>query len=682
MVCTKVPSRKGKRRFLGIGAFVAFGALSLSFLVPSLSFSAKETLAGGPQEELVNSDSLAFQVTTSAATSTSHSFQCAVSSTKIEAVANSSRYQNVFVVPDDDAFPATIDEAKESAENLKRATEEAGETYVPIRYNATVYNIFNSNSNKDIVIPETIAYIDLFVFDITSVNAEVCKDHDADKISYKNINTITIPKTIAYVEKDAFIGAAEAGVTINVEAEDDSHFDPEWTDTDNVVFDFDTSPYASRLNVQAATTIRTFGQGKDYIVGIKNAQYDYPLVAEYDLLDANNNKVGDTKRIELPITSTNTDYDAVGSNVGSSSLNFVVDIPVQEGYHVDDQSITFHNIYPALRVDNPSGTGKITIPDVENGPLYALPRLSFEQTATFETLFKSHPGSLCSFGGFTKVGLIVTRQMDAYKELLPRAYNTYEKQIQSGDYSIRHQFTSLGQASYRIVYRHNGALVDKTIRVVTPITNAIISATGEYEVGFLIENSAVGEGFDSSSLVEIDLQAFSIKIDLLNNEKNSKVNKSDLTIRFSSMILLKEGEVAPSAKLDIGLITGLTFLIYAVVYTAIALAYFFYAKNKFKNDEFRRVNPKKFAKEAVKNGVGIGLIVGAIFFIIARWGMFNSTVVVFNPLDVFVIVFVIAGAIYAGFAIKNIVTSIKNNRKRKEAARLHLDEDKDEDGTN
>ena len=112
------------------------------------------------------------------------------------------------------------------------------------------------------------------------------------------------------------------------------------------------------------------------------------------------------------------------------------------------------------------------------------------------------------------------------------------------------------------------------------------------------------------------------------------------------------------------------------------MGYYFYAKNRFKNDEFRRVNGKKFLIEALKNGLGLTIVFGAIYFIYARWGLFKGSVVTFNPFDAFVVVFTIAGVIYIGFSIKNIVISVKNTRKRKQAARLHLDQDKDDDGTN
>ena len=688
MVCTKAPSKKGKRKILPFAFAFAFGALSLSLLAGFANMKApveaNAWFGGIPASETeVSTDELTFAVTTSASTSVSHSFQCVASSTKIEALGNSSRLNNVFVVVDDSAFPSTIAEAKEAADIEKKAAEEAGEEYVPAHYNAYVYNISNSKTdNTDIVIPETVSYADWFVLDVTAIGTKACYDHDADEYSYANITSITIPKTITNIAQEAFAGASAAGIPINVEATSAAGYAEGWTDTTNVTYGASiTGSARTKLNVQAATTIRTFGQGKDFVIGIKNQTYDYPLIVSYELLDANNKPYGDLQSVSLPITSSNTDYDAVGSNVGSISKAFVVDIAVPEGYHVNDKSLIFHNIYPALRVDSPSG-GKMTVPDLDNGPLFARPRYSFEQTASFEDLFSNRPGSLSSFGDYTKVGLIVKRDLSCYQKLLPRIYKNYQKQIESGLYRIRHQFTSLSQASYHIVYEANGQRIEKDVRVSTPITNAIIETEGEYEVGFLIQNSEVGDGFSADAIKEFDFRGFSVKIDLLNNEKNSRVNKSDLLIRFSSLTLIQEGKVEPNAKVNITLITVLVFVIYAALFTLGAVIYYFYAKNKYKNDEFRRVNGKKYLKEAIKNGVGIGLIVGAIYFIYARWGLFESTVVVFNPIDVFVIIFSIAGLIYAGFAIKNIVNSIKNSRKRKEAARLHLDQDKEDDGTN
>ena len=225
---------------------------------------------------------------------------------------------------------------------------------------------------------------------------------------------------------------------------------------------------------------------------------------------------------------------------------------------------------------------------------------------------------------------------------------------------------------------HNNFLLSEDTKWPVPLN----LQAGDYEVGFLIYNPDVGEGFNAKSIKEIKFEGFTVKMDLLNTEKNSILTKSNATVRFGSLILLNESEAKPNNYVDVSLVTSIVFIVYIVAFTALAIVYYFYAKNKYKNDEFRRVNGKKYLASAIKNGVGLGILVGAIFFIYARWGLLDSSVVVYNPLDILVIIFSIAGLIYAGFAIKNIVTSIKNNRKRKEAARLHLDEDKDEDGTN
>jgi hypothetical protein len=124
-----------------------------------------------------------------------------------------------------------------------------------------------------------------------------------------------------------------------------------------------------------------------------------------------------------------------------------------------------------------------------------------------------------------------------------------------------------------------------------------------------------------------------------------------------------------------------TYIIYLLVFLAGATGYYFFAKNKFKNDEFRRVNGRKYIKSAAKNLFGFALILSSILFIVARWGLLVSSVVTFNPLDVFVILFTIAGGIFLGFAIKNLVNSIKNAKKRREAIRLKLDQDVADDGT-
>ena len=118
-----------------------------------------------------------------------------------------------------------------------------------------------------------------------------------------------------------------------------------------------------------------------------------------------------------------------------------------------------------------------------------------------------------------------------------------------------------------------------------------------------------------------------------------------------------------------------------VVYAVLAVILFFYKKNKYKNDEFRRMRPKAYVKSALIGFVGLALVLAAVNFVFLRFAIFYSTVPTFNPIDAFVIAFGIFGAIALGLFIKNAVVAFKLAKKRKQALKLHLDADTVDDGT-
>ncbi len=670
--------KKQKRGLLSFGVLAAFGLLLPLAIGMGIHQSSPVQVGAADSESEVSSDLISFSLTSSASTETSHAFRCSITSNALEAVANSSKYNNVWSVVDDATFPTSIAIAKEECAAAKQLAEEAGEEYIAPHYNAYVYRIYNPSSGSDIVIPRTLSISDgLFYFDISAIGGDVLRDFQG-KPCVKNITSITIPNTITEIETEAFVGASD--IEFNLEAPDASAFPDDWTDSEHVTFNYDVSGLSAKLDLKAASTTHTFGTGADFVVGMYREGYMYPLIVEYNLLNSDGSIYQEGLKAELPLTAENADYDAVGSTVGAMTLNINVDLDVPAGYHVDDENITFHNIFPALRVPNPAGAGKITIPDLENGPLYAEARKAFAETLTFSEIFASRPGSISSFAGYTKVGLIVKRDISIYQKAMPSVYAKYKSQIESGAYAVRHQFSSLAQASYLITYDDNGTEKVANVGVSTPISQATISSTGETEVGFLINNADVGSGFSEASIKEVELCGFIVKMDLMNVEKETLINKSEISIRFSSLIIVSPDK-APTSRVNLSLVTVFVFVGYAIIYAAAAFAYYIYSKRKYRNDEFRRVNNKRFLKEAIKNGIGLGLVTGMIWFIIARWGLLNNTVVVYNPIDVFVIIFTIAGLIYIGFAIKGLVVAIKNSRKRREALRLHLGDLNADDGT-
>ena len=78
---------------------------------------------------------------------------------------------------------------------------------------------------------------------------------------------------------------------------------------------------------------------------------------------------------------------------------------------------------------------------------------------------------------------------------------------------------------------------------------------------------------------------------------------------------------------------------------------------------------------------GLAIVILALMFIIFRFEAFNNAVVVYNPIDAYVIVFAVAAVITIGYYIKFFYTMIKTNLEKKKAIKLKLDEDVQDDGT-
>ena len=120
---------------------------------------------------------------------------------------------------------------------------------------------------------------------------------------------------------------------------------------------------------------------------------------------------------------------------------------------------------------------------------------------------------------------------------------------------------------------------------------------------------------------------------------------------------------------------------YIVVYCGIAIGLYFYLKNKFKNDEFRRIKTKKYIQKAGLGLAGLGIVLYAVLFVILRLTAFANSVVVFNPIDPFIIGFGIAAILAIGYFIRSLIITIKAEKQRRTTIKLQLDKDVDDDGT-
>ena len=682
---------------------VAFGAISAP-----LSASATRANALGAnwtpneKEELVSHTSLAVTASSSTLTSTTQSISVSFRSRRIETWPNGAANKNVYILPND---PEWVDPGRFDQKEGWDGHPITDDDYP--RYPASVFNINTYiaavGSGDHIVVPTFVRKQKSFILDVVNISADCCFDPKTDLVDYEGIKEIVIPATIETIEEGAFMDLPD-DVTILCEApefvideetgdfalDDDGFKIPTypgtWTDG-TVVYNYQLTGDDKGLLTPNTTTSVAFGSGEDFYLGIESDDYYFPLYMEYQyetlLEDGSYALQADTYMKKLDLVSTNNPYDAVGTTMGRDEIVKNIDIPVSKGTRVNADSIKFHNIY---RVDASTRAPSIKDPDLYdgwNGELYAEPAIAFTLVPHFEQFFSIKPSGVATYGDFLRfsVDLYVEPGESGYglySQINPEMFAANKKNLDSGLCQTRYQFSSLDQSYYRFTYGDPANPQTVTVRLGTPVKYVLVNKGSVFNMGFLV-NTADIEGVTTDNILGIELCGFVIKSDIYNNDTHSIVTRSSISLRFARLQLFEDFQNVH--KTNVVLIIALTYIIYVAAFLAGAVGYYFFAKYRYRNDEFHRMNLKKYLIAASKNFAGFALVTSAILFIVCRWGIMNNTVVVFNPIDPLVTIFTILGAIYLGFFIRDIVLGIKNARKRRQALRLRLDEDVVEDGT-
>ena len=667
-----------------------FAVASLIDNVSPISVSAEGEEPAGivlpDGEEGLEGTGLSVAISSSTSTNTSQSFTMTMTSAATTGYNNGAKRNNVFVTIDDDSYDpdAVLPEGAD----------------LPT-YNARVEWIDYSTRATEIYIPKTVTYRGHFVLNVTTIAASASYTEAIVKGNAMPSGTeedygygttkatkIIVPSTIEGVEAGAFKYLPES---ISFEFEGDAvgdGFVDGWTDCPAERMSFNKSVKESEVAVSVSAN-RDFGKSNGYIIGYyEENEYYAPLTIEYDLYKKTGElyKKGELQALDL-ISSVNV-YDAIGGNVGPKTFTLNVDIEIDKDEYVDPASIIFHNIYSPVQVS--TSTGGITfIPD------FAQPyRIGVKlkggaiENVDISTLFTIKPNRVSTFSGYMEVDIDMTPNSNYYQLVNPSTYATQKEAIESGIYSPRVLLFNLRTAKYEAVFKaEDGSLITVRGKTGTPIDYVLLENDKVNTVGFTFSIDWVnglnenGKGtFSYESLVDVSILGFSVKTDLWINSSRSSLKKSDSVYRFGALSLLPESK-SGSNYLNITSIILIVTGSYLGVAILAAVGYYIYAKRRFRNDEFRRVNDKAYLIAAAKNIVGFGIVTLAILFIISRFGIMLTTIVTFNPLDVFVIVFTIAGAIFIGFAIKNLVNSIRDSMKRKNYRKLKIGQDKAEDGT-
>ncbi|MCD8209418.1 MAG: hypothetical protein LUC31_01205 [Coprobacillus sp.] len=580
----------------------------------------------------------------------------------------------------------------EPTDLLELPTNSSGdEDQIPI-YTAYVYNVVAGNGQ--VVIPYRCTYGTRAILSVESIGPEIIDDDAIEGLEY-----IVIPETITLIDEDAFTNLEGCGVTFYVLMnENEVEFDKSVFPSDAIV-EYGINQNSNNHKSIAIATTKSDSKETNFFVGSEASysqygvypsdtmeiglQYDVYVDGVYDRTQFN----------YFPVSSNNRNYDGIGEALGQTSLVLYFDMDLEENESVDNNSLIFFNIYfasydslnggyyPDLNypfvVDEETGEVEQSV-----GQLYVIPQLAIKIDDDITNYITYDFNSLNTFSGFTTFVMNVSvPDTNIYETLKASTYNANIANIENGTLQVRYRFTSLSTAYYRLTYEDSsGDLVTTEIKIDTPVAYHKINTKKNNEICFLIKNKDVAPGFNASKVRGLDIRGLRITLDLYNKKLNSIVSKSSVESRFGLVNVMQETLEKPSV-INFNTILGIIAAGYTVLYFIIALVYYFWAKNKYKNDEFRRMDTKRYIKRAVGHYIWIGILVFATVLIGFRSVPLNNAVVTFNPIDPWVFAFSVGAIIAVGYYIRYFWIMGRSAKKRKEIIRLRLNEDEEDDGT-
>ena len=625
----------------------------------------------------VDSDKLTVTITSSTKTTTCQSM---VLNFSTGGTGFQSTKLTYTIAPDDEEFASYYAEfdsmSSEQKKEEKRKIED-GEAETRV-FNGQVYSLINRGSSyKDIVIPKKLYRDVYFYFDVTSIHSHCILAEELAPASGSAVQSITIPNTIQTIHANSFPEVLPDGFVFNVEFAQNEvpiTWETGWNHGATVNYGC-TFPYASEE--EPITSIVSYGdKNANFVIGYYPPNdTQYPLVMSYRLM--NENTIRYYTFSKSTTSSLGSYYDAVGYQLyeTSNSLYADIELDLSSGSEIDPNSVVIHNIFASNRVD-----GAWT-PDFDH-PFKATPSIGYAKALDINDLLTFEFTGLSTFAGYTSVNLIFnTAGEEAYAHLKPSYYSQYKERISSGVVAVRYRFASLPNCSFEIEYydRSSNSVVSKIVPIVTPVANYTLERENGNIVSFLLKNSDIGSNFNSKTIRKLGFAGFYVNVELYLQGKGV-VSRSGVVSRFSNFVLMSSSE--PVNTFDINLFIIILSASYIVAFAIGTTILFFYYKEKYKNDEFRRLKPKSFIFKAVLALSGSLIVILAITFIILRFVAMNNAIVVYNPVDAFIIIFSILAVIVIGYFIKFLVTTSKANKSRKMAIKLKLNEDTVEDGTN
>ena len=498
--------------------------------------------------------------------------------------------------------------------------------------------------------------------------------------------SLYIPSYITQIRSGALVGIPDSFV-INCQAETKPEGWPQdWTDGGTVNWGVQKDLKTRDITQATGVNEKAFTEGNSFMIGYINESDDrfvkasYPLIVKYSVNKADGTKEERSKELDLIATDfRNNPYDAVGQ-LGDFSVVVNAELVVDEGESFDYSSFSFDNIF-GVKKDPELNTWCCDTSVKYHIQAYK----RFEKEININNILEIKFAGAKSFMGYTLVSMEVNKAKDEdgkfyYEIAKADSMQTYENELKEGKYRIRYAIYNFNNSKYRISYMDKGQLVHKELQVLTPLPVSEISKDKGNILSFIVKDTDVGQNFNYKNLRSFQIENFTINMHLWNVSGASIVARTPISVKFGRLDVLPHTETAPQGvNLDVVMI--LVFVGYAILYAGGTAGLFFFLKEKYKNDEFRRMKPKSYFKTAAIGFVGLGIVILAVLAIIYRFGVFANTIAAFNPSDLLVVFAGIVSLIVIGYFAKYFYGLIKAEKDRRQARKLKLNENVVDDGT-
>ena len=672
-----------------------FSSVSAEGEEPTASVGKTYTAADFADEEEAGNNELGVSIIESTTTETSQSLNFAFKSITSEGF-RTARANYIITITDTNYTGSISAPVPEDYDNFMEVENSDGDLVTLPVLEGTVSFVLGG-ATKDVCLPSIMIRDGSFVIKVTSISQNcVTAAGDGyrgvlgnnswyDEGGNLKINGIYIPETIEHVPSNAFTGVPSDVVIAYEGASLSSAFASDWTDAATITY----STYKSKSQKEAYVGGKVDDMTKpaNFILGCQESEknvgeeYNRPLIIQYDKIKDGNKE---TIYEELPLTNTvGNPYDSVGE-MSSTSYSRLLSYKLGPGESIDDESIVFHNL---MKASDKS--------EIDTSKTYwAKPVITYQEKLELSKLLTFKASSNSTFAGFSMFSLTMDKNLSITSEKYPEPHSLYldvksdlyeqnKLQIQKGTTIIRYSLNNLYLSKYHFVYEgRNGELKEVFVPITSVIYYQILEKDSGNKVSIILENKKVADDFSADKVRTFELMNITIQMDLFTTSSSgstSVLGKSAITYKFA-YITVRSDETLKVFNWNIFLV--IFFIAYIALYSLIAFVLYKVLKEKFKNDEFRRINDKKYLKSAILTGLGTTVIAAAIVFIAMRVGGFANTIVAFNPTDPLLIVFSVAGMIIGGYFIVIIIKAVKAEKERRKAIRLKLNEDVEDDGTN